>query len=241
MPMPYPGIYEFTAAARRPATESSARCSSTTIEDEAIDAMLDAIGRRALADGDDPAPRPRWRGGPRARGCDRVRPPRAPRSWWGSTTYMDPSTEAEQVAWTEGLHEAACRPFGRRLLELPRRRGRRAGSTRPTPGPPTRGWRTSSAATTRRICSAQPEHPPGRLTELTDGVPGRRSAPPAERPAGVFDSWRPGSARVVPGEWLRPLAARPAVGPWAAAGAARPGRDTSSPGRRRSPPARRSG
>ena len=56
MPMPYPGIYQLLAEAEKRSLERPpVAISSTALDDDAIDAILDAMASSELAAGDDPA------------------------------------------------------------------------------------------------------------------------------------------------------------------------------------------
>jgi len=113
MPMPYPGIYQFTAAAEAPGYGVIRSRFLDTIEDDAIDATLDAMAA---------APSPMAMVQLRVLGGAVSRVPADATAFAHRAApimvaildhYMDPSTEAEQVAWTEGLHEQlAARSVG---------------------------------------------------------------------------------------------------------------------------------
>ena len=113
MPMPYPGIYQFTAAAEAPGYGVIRSRFLDTIEDDAIDAMLDAM---AVAPSPMAMIQLRVLGGAVARvpaDATAFAHRAAPIMVGILDHYMDPSTEAEQVAWTEGLHEQlAARSVG---------------------------------------------------------------------------------------------------------------------------------
>ena len=105
MPMPYPGIYQFTAAAEAPGYGVIRSRFLDTIDDDAIDAMLDAMAA---------APSPMAMVQLRVLGGAVSRVPADATAFAHRAApvmvaildhYMDPSTEAVQVAWTEGLHE----------------------------------------------------------------------------------------------------------------------------------------
>ena len=88
-------------------SRSRARGSSTRIDDDADrrDPRRDHDG--PVADGDGPDPHPRRRDGPRPVRRHGVRPSGRQRSWSPcSTRSRIPTDATEQVAWTDGLHEA---------------------------------------------------------------------------------------------------------------------------------------
>ena len=181
MPMPYPGIYQFTAAAEAPGYGVIRSRFLDTIDDDAIDAMLDAMAA---------APSPMAMVQLRVLGGAVSRVPADATAFAHRAApvmvaildhYMDPSTEAEQVAWTEGLHEQlAARSVGVYSNFLAVEGDERIHEA--YPGPPTRGWRTSSAATTRRTCSrstrtsARPSHRADRHRPRTSERPAGREA-----------------------------------------------------------------
>jgi FAD/FMN-containing dehydrogenase len=113
MPMPYPGIYQFTAAAEAPGYGVIRSRFLETIEDDAIDAILDGMAA---------APSPMAMVQLRVLGGAMGRVPADATAFAHRAApvmvaildhYTDPSTEAEQVAWTEGLHEElAARSVG---------------------------------------------------------------------------------------------------------------------------------
>ena len=105
MPMPYPGIYQFTAGAEAPGFGVIRSRFLDTIDDDAIDAMLEAMAA---------PPSPTALVQLRVLGGAMGRVPAdatafahrdAPVMVAVIDHYEDPSTEAEQVAWTEALHE----------------------------------------------------------------------------------------------------------------------------------------
>jgi FAD/FMN-containing dehydrogenase len=113
MPMPYPGIYQFTAAAEAPGYGVTRSRFLDVLEDDAIDAMLDAMAT---------APSPMAMVQLRVLGGAMGRVPAdatafvhrdAPIMVAVLDHYEDPSTEDVQVAWTEALHEKlAARSVG---------------------------------------------------------------------------------------------------------------------------------
>jgi FAD/FMN-containing dehydrogenase len=106
MPMPYPGIYALLEGAEARGFEVTRSRFLTTIDDDAIDAMLDAV---------ETAPSPMAMVQLRVLGGAMARVPADATAFVHRDAavmvavldpYEDPATEAEQVAWTEGLHEA---------------------------------------------------------------------------------------------------------------------------------------
>ena len=176
MPMPYPGIYQFTAAAEAPRLRGVIRSRFLdTIEDDAIDAMLDAM---AVAPSPMAMIQLRVLGGAMARvpaDATAFAHRAAPVMVAILDHYEDPSTEAEQVAWTEGLHEQlAARSVGVYSNFLAVEGDERIHEAYPGGRLRAAGGHQAPLRPVEPVL-AQPEHPPGRLTELTGTVPGRRT------------------------------------------------------------------
>ena len=262
MPMPYPGIYQLIGRCRAPRL----RCHPVTVPRHASTTTRSTRSSSAMAAPPSPTALVQLRvlGGAMARvpaDATAFAHRDAPVMVAVLDHYEDPSTEAEQVAWTEALHERLAPNVGRGLLELPRARRASSGSTRRIPAPRIRDWPTSSAATTPRTCSsstrtsARPsrsadavwpsdttprwlDEPAGRSdsSSAARGLTARRPLaarppPPSLRPAGRDRSRPPVAVQRAPRR-----AGRPVAGPafLRSAPAGRCGRDTRSRGRRRS-------
>ena len=163
VPMPYPGIYALLEAAEHRGFEVARSRFLDRIDDDAVDAMLGAI---------EVAPSPMAMIQVRILGGAMARVPSDATAFVHRDAkvmvavldpYEDPSTKDVQVAWVEALHEALAPNCGRRVLELPRARGR---------GPDPRGLRrpdvpapVADQAPLRpdEPVPPQPEHPARRL------------------------------------------------------------------------------
>ena len=131
MPMPYPGIYELLKDAEQPGPGGHRSLFLDTLDDAAIDAILEHTRGRELAADDDPDPDPRRGHGPRAGRRHGVRPSR--RRGHGR------AHDAVRGPRRAPVHQAFTRPTTRRS---PRRR---SAST------PTSSRTRARPASTRRI------------------------------------------------------------------------------------------
>ena len=123
MPMPYPGIYEMLRDAEQRSLAIHRSHFLSTLDDAAVDAILEATATPIPADDDDPAPGPGWRDGSRPRRRDSVRPSRRGGDGDHHHALRGPGDGARQPGLDRGPSRRACPEQRRRLLQLPRGRG----------------------------------------------------------------------------------------------------------------------
>ena len=131
-----------------------------TIDDGAVDAMLEAMADRALADGDGPDPRPRWRDGA---GSRPTRPPSsiATRpSWWPSSTRS-----RIPPRWTS--RSPGPRRSTRRSRRTPSACTRTSSSARARIG----SARPIGASTYQRLSHIKRRYDPTNLFHLNQNIP----------------------------------------------------------------------
>ena len=195
MAMPYPGIYALLEQAeQRSLTVHRSRFLST-LDDAAIDAILDALAA--------PARPPRWS----SFACSVVR-------WRASRPTRRPSPAATRRSWRSSSRPSTTRPASppsepgptpstrrwgeqrRRVHELPRGRGRRSDPVGLPGGYLRSARRCQAPLRPEEPVPHEPEHPPGDQG-LTDRAvppsPITADAPP-RLPSGVGASRRPGLA-----------------------------------------------
>ena len=123
MPMPYVGIYEMLKAAEQRAPAAHRSLFLETLDDVAVDEIVDADVRPELAARHDPDPDPRRPDGARVRGCDGIRPSRRERHAHGHHAIRGPGRGAGPRSVDPRVLRGTPAALDRCLLQLPRGRG----------------------------------------------------------------------------------------------------------------------
>ena len=153
MPMPYPGIYQMLESAETRALGVHRSRFLSTLDDDAVDAMLDAMAAPSSPMSDGPAAGPGRADGPGRRDRDRLRP--SGRGGHGRDHHaLRGSVDRSRAGRLDrgAPREARHRTTSGSTRTSSRSRAR-SGSAPPIRPAPTSAWPTSSAATTRPTCS----------------------------------------------------------------------------------------
>ena len=137
-PMPYPAMYQLTAGGEQPGPGVVRSAFMPDLDDDGDRRDRRAPPEPAGRPGDDPAAGPRRRRWPACPPAPRRSPIATRRSWPRSSPTARRRTRTLK-AYAESYLADLSGQCDRRVLELPRRGGRRAGSTRPTRARPTSG------------------------------------------------------------------------------------------------------